>query len=360
MLNYGMRGASPYPEASLIGGEAIDPTTWGRLREEDQIRFFNVYGPTECTVDVSVCRISETIQPSIGQPINNVAAYVLSNSLQPLPPGEVGELYVAGVGLARGYCKRPDLTAERFIPDPISDVAGSRLYRTGDLARLLPDGKLEFCGRRDEQVKIRGYRVELEEIASVLRNIQGVRDAVVLMTETNTGPSRLLAYLVPEPETVLNPERLRNELRRELPEYMTPAGFVILDALPITVNGKVDRKALLLRSDGQRTASAAYAPARDRMEEIVVAIWEEVLGLRQAGIHDNFFDLGGHSLAMVQVRSKLREVLNKEVPMVDLFRNPTIALLSQYLREGQTRNPSLQPAQSRARKRIKAANRISH
>jgi amino acid adenylation domain-containing protein len=360
MLNYGMRGAAPYPGASLIGGEAIDPTTWGRLREEDQIRFFNVYGPTECTVDVSVCRISETIQPSIGQPINNVAAYVLSNSLQPLPPGEVGELYVAGVGLARGYCKRPDLTAERFIPDPISNVAGSRLYRTGDLARLLPDGKLEFCGRRDEQVKIRGYRVELEEIASVLRNIQGVRDAVVLMTETNTGPSRLLAYLVPEPETVLNPERLRNELRRELPEYMTPAGFVILDALPITVNGKVDRKALLLRSDGQRTASAAYAPARDRMEEIVVAIWEEVLGLRQAGIHDNFFDLGGHSLAMVQVRSKLREVLNKEVPMVDLFRNPTIALLSQYLREGQTRNPSLQSAQSRAGKRIKAANRISH
>lgn len=351
------QSASACPRAILIGGEAIDLPTWERLREQDQTRFYNVYGPTECTVDVSVCEISESTYPSIGHPINNVAAYVLNSRLQPLPPGETGELYVAGAGLARGYCARPDLTAESFIPDPISGVAGSRLYRTGDLARLLTDGKLEFCGRRDDQVKIRGYRVELEEIASTLRKIDGVRDAVVLMTEANSGQSRLLAYVVPEPETVPDPEQLRNELRREIPEYMMPSGFVILDQLPVTVNGKIDRKALLLMSAGQRTASSSYAPARNRMEEVVAAIWQEVLGLRKAGIHDNFFDLGGHSLAMVQVRSKVRDVLKQEVPMVELFRNPTIAMLSRYLQDGQTQNPSLQLVQSRARRRIQAAHR---
>jgi hypothetical protein len=324
------------------------------------VESYNVYGPTECTVDVSVCRISESSRPSVGYPINNVQAYVLNGSLQRLPPGQVGELYVAGIGLARGYCRRPDLTAERFIPDPISGVAGSRLYRTGDLARKLPGGQLEFCGRRDDQVKIRGYRIELEEITIVLRKLEGVRDAVVLAMPTNTGQSRLLAYVVPEPSLVLNPEQLREELRRQLPEYMAPSGFVILDKLPVTVNGKIDRKALVLMSEGQRAASSTYAPARNQMERVVTAIWREILGIRDPGIHDNFFDLGGHSLAMAQVRSRLHEVLDKEVPMVELFRNPTIALLSRYLQEGQAKTLSLQLAQSRAGRRIKAANRVGN
>ena len=354
-----VRSARAVPAVVLIGGEAIDVSTWSHLRGEKQIEFYNVYGPTECTVDVSVCRISQCSQPSIGGPINNVYGYILNDSLQLLPLGATGELYVAGAGLARGYCKRPDLTAERFVPDSISGVIGSRLYRTGDLARFLPGGQLEFCGRRDDQVKIRGYRVELEEITAVLRRSKGVQDAVVLMTEGNTGQSNLLAYIVLEPDTTLNVEQLRNELRQQIPEYMIPSGFIMLDQLPFTVNGKVDRKALILMGDGQRVTSSAYTGARNRTEEVVSAIWQEVLGLQQAGIHDNFFDLGGHSLAMVQVRSRLRETLNKEVPMVELFRNPTIALLSRYLEEGQTGNPSIQFAQSRANKRITAANRLS-
>ena len=179
------------------------------------------------------------------------------------------------------------------------------------------------------------------------------------MTQTDTRQSRLRAYVVPEPSTVLNPEQLRDELRQQVPEYMTPSGFVILDKLPVTVNGKIDRKALALLSDGQRATSSTYAPPRNRTEEVVTAIWQEVLGLREAGIHDNFFDLGGHSLAMVRVRSRLRDVLNKEVPMVELFRNPTIALLSQYLQEGQAKTPLLRLTQSRAGRRIAAANRMN-
>jgi amino acid adenylation domain-containing protein len=358
MLTEGaMWTAGVAPQAVLIGGEAIDTPTWGYLREREEIEFYNVYGPTECTVDVTVCRVSRSSHVSIGHPINNVRAYILNAGLQPLPPGEMGELYVAGLGLARGYCRRPDLTAERFIPDPISGVPGSRLYRTGDLARFLPGGRLEFCGRRDDQVKIRGYRVELEEITAVLCRINDVRDGVVLMTEANSGQSRLMAFVVPEAGTVLNPEQLRDELRRHVPEYMTPSGFVILERLPVTINGKIDRKALVLLSEGQHPPSSTYAPARNRMEEVVAAVWQEVLGLREAGIHDNFFDMGGHSLAMVQVRSRLREVLNKEVPMVELFRNPTIALLSRYLQDGQSRAPSWQLAESRAGKRIAAAKR---
>jgi amino acid adenylation domain-containing protein len=360
MLSEGaVRSARAVPSVVLIGGEAIDASTWSHLRAEKQIDFYNVYGPTECTVDVSVCRISQSSQPSIGDPISNVYGYILNDSLQPLPLGEIGELYVAGAGLARGYCKRPDLTAERFVPDSVSGAAGSRLYRTGDLARFLPGGQMEFCGRRDDQVKIRGYRVELEEITALLRRSKGVRDAVVLMREGNTGQSNLFAYVVLAPDTTLNAEQLRSELRQQIPEYMIPSGFMMLDQLPFTVNGKVDRKALILMSEGQRVTSSAYSAARNQTEEVVTAIWREVLGLRQAGIHDNFFELGGHSLAMVQVRSRLREVFNKEVPMVELFRNPTIALLSRYLEEGQTGNPSMQLAQSRASKRITAANRIS-
>jgi amino acid adenylation domain-containing protein len=360
MLSEGaVRSARAVPSVVLIGGEAIDASTWSHLRAEKQIDFYNVYGPTECTVDVSVCRISQSSQPSIGDPISNVYGYIVNDSLQPLPLGEIGELCVAGAGLARGYCKQPDLTAERFVPDSVSGVAGSRLYRTGDLARFLPGGQTEFCGRRDDQVKIRGYRVELEEITALLRRSKGVRDAVVLMSGGNTGQSNLFAYVVLEPDTTLNAEQLRSELRQQIPEYMIPSGFMMLDQLPFTVNGKVDRKALILMSEGQRVTSSAYSAARNQTEEVVTAIWREVLGLRQAGIHDNFFELGGHSLAMVQVRSRLREVFNKEVPMVELFRNPTIALLSRYLEEGQAGNPSMQLAQSRASKRITAANRIS-
>ncbi|PYP93108.1 MAG: hypothetical protein DMG65_01930 [Candidatus Angelobacter sp. Gp1-AA117] len=341
-----------YCKAMLVGGEAIDAPTWGQLRERRQTWFVNVYGPTECTVDVTACNVSDSTQPSIGLPLNNVDAYILNRNLHLVPQGEMGELYVAGAGLARGYYHRPDLTAEHFIPDDFSGIADSRLYRTGDLARVLPSGQFEFCGRSDDQVKIRGYRVELEEIISVLRRIEGVQDAVVIASDT-----RLLAFVAPGPGATLDTERLRDHLRQYVPEYMVPSSFIFMEALPLTVNGKTDRQALLRASEGQRVASSAHAPARNRMEETVSGIWQEVLGFQQFGIHDNFFDLGGHSLSMVQVRSRLREALQKEVPMVELFRNPTIALLAQYLAQGEARTPSLQIAQTRAGRRIAAARR---
>jgi acyl carrier protein len=287
-------------------------------------------------------------------------AHVLDEQLRPVFPGDTGELYVGGEGVARGYWRRPDLTAERFIPDPYRGVPGARIYRTGDLVRSLPDQQLRFVGRSDEQVKIRGYRIEPGEIAEVLREAPGVRDAVVLALGDEAKQLRLVAFAMRETGVALNAEQLRQHARGRLPESMVPAAFVVVDEFPLTVNGKVDRKALVsLGNHVQPETAANYVAPRNREEEIITAIWKKVLAVDKPGIHDNFFDLGGHSLALVQIRSGLREAFNKEVPMVDLFRNPTIALLSQYFSGGQAKAPALQKARDRAQRRTLAANRAS-
>jgi len=265
----------------------------------------------------------------IGRPVDNTQMYVLDAEFQPVPVGVVGELYIGGVGLARGYLKRPDLTAERFIPHPHSTEAGARLYRTGDLGRYLPDGQLECLGRVDRQVKIRGYRIELEEIETVLTEQAGVREAVVVARADAGHDKTLVAYVVPTGDA-LSVEELRTRLRPRLPAYMMPAAFVLMDALPLTRNGKIDLRALPAPGREPGGGREFVAP-RTALEETVAGIWAEVLGLERVGVADNFFELGGHSLLATRIISRLRDTFRLELPLRVLFEAPTVAELAQAL-----------------------------
>ncbi|MCP4659571.1 MAG: AMP-binding protein, partial [bacterium] len=265
---------------------------------------------------------------------------LLDAGLRPVPIGIPGELHVAGPGLARGYLRRPALTAEKFIPSPFD--AGERLYRTGDLARYLPDGRVDFLGRIDHQVKIRGFRIELGEIEAVLGRHPEVREAVVEVRSVEGSAARsvaeqqLVAYVVRDRETAeLDTGAARAYLGESLPEYMVPAVFVPLDALPLTPNGKVDRAALRrlpLPAEAARSRrDATHEAPRTEAEQRIAEVWREVLGLDEVGIRDNFFDLGGHSLLLAEVRGKLRRVLDRELSIVDLFQYPTIRALAEHL-----------------------------
>ncbi|MEP7339010.1 MAG: amino acid adenylation domain-containing protein [Acidobacteriota bacterium] len=321
------------PAAILVGGDALNEETWTLLAGSGTTQFYNVYGPTECTVDATVCRVGpEQKRPAIGRPLANTRCYILDNYLQPVPRGVVGELYIAGAGVARGYLGRADLTAERFIPEPFSSQPGARMYRTGDLARFLPNGQIEFCGRRDHQVKVRGFRVELGEIEATLKTHPAVRDAAVIARDDGTGEKHLVAY-VAAPEAAADEELRRvlpGFLRQQLPQFMVPAAFVLLPKLPMTRHGKVDRSAL---PDPQPRASSAVsdAPPRNELERTVAAIWQEVLGVEKVGVHDNFFDLGGHSLLLARAYGKLREAVSGEFSLLDMFRHPTVSTLAAFL-----------------------------
>ncbi len=270
-----------------------------------------------------------------------------------MPAGVPGELHIGGVGLARGYLGRPDLTAEKFVTNPFDgdrERGFSRLYRTGDLAKWLPDGQIEFVGRADYQVKIRGFRVELGEIESVLGKVPGIKQASVVVHRNGAGGGgdpRLLAFFTAEGASGPAEAELRAQLRSQLPDYMVPAAFVCLDALPLNTSGKIDRVALLrsapsiLVTDARR---AEGAPPQNQLERDLAAIWQQVLGVERVGMHDNFFDLGGHSLLMAQAHSRLQELVGHEVPIVELFRYPTIHLLALHLSEGN----GVQPASASA------------
>ena len=348
------------PKAVLMGGEAVEESAWAVLHRSRHTSYYNVYGPTECTVDVTVCRMQDSVQPAIGHTLNNMQTYVLDRQFHPVPLNVGGELYVGGEGVARGYWRRPDLTAERFVPDPFSGVSGSRLYRTGDLVCRLEDGRLKFLGRADEQVKVRGHRIELGEIVSILREVPGVRDALVTVRGQDKEQPRLIAYAVREAGAVLSIAELRRHLREQLPDYMVPSGFVILDQIPLTVSGKVDRQALPDVDREHSDLAANYVGPRSETENVITQIWQQVLDVKKLGIHDNFFDLGGHSLLMVQVYNKLREACHKDVPMVELFRNPTIAALSRYFSGDATSILSLQKTQERASRRVAASSRSNN
>jgi aryl carrier-like protein len=276
-----------------------------------------------------------------------------------VPIGVPGELCIGGEGLARGYWKRPDLTAERFVPDPFG-TPGSRLYRTGDLARFLPDGRLEWLSRLDHQVKVRGFRIELGEIETVLGRHPAVRQAVVMVREDVAGDARIVAYVsgaAGEAGTEAGPARpelagrLRGYLLETLPDYMVPTAWLFLDAFPLTPNGKVDRKALP-KPEAQR-AAGGYAAPESATDRAIAQVWQEVLRVESVGMHDNFFDLGGHSLLMMQVQGKLRRLLEREVTIVDLFRHPTVAALSRHLRDGANGGSEL-PVEEDASGRIQA------
>jgi non-ribosomal peptide synthase protein (TIGR01720 family) len=321
----------------ICSGEALPAELAERcLARLPQARLENLYGPTEASVDVSwwSCQPGMGDRPvPIGRPIQNCQLYVLDHAQQPVPVGVSGELYIGGVGLARGYLRRPDLTAASFVPNPFpspshidKDAGGGRLYRTGDLARWLPDGSLEYLGRRDHQVKIRGFRVELGEIEAALVGQPSVREAVVL-ARPGTGGPRLVAYLVADADPAPGGVELRAALKQQLPEYMLPAAFVFLPALPLTPNGKLDSKALPDPQPVRLTLPAEVTMPRSDTEARLARIWTQVIHLDQVGIHDNFFELGGDSIQAIQIVAKINQEGFRFTPR-DLFRHQTIAELA--------------------------------
>ena len=321
----------------IIGGEKALPErvrAWQRV-VGDTVRLVNSYGPTETTVAVTLSDVrddeSDVMRTVlIGRPIANTRAYVLDQFFQPVPIGVAGELHLGGAGVARGYIKRPELTAEKFIANPFSDGQGEKIYQTGDLVRYRADGNIEFLGRIDNQIKIRGFRVELEEIEEALRGQLGVSDCVVILREDTNGDKRLVAYVVAERESVAIGE-LRNFLKTKLPSYMVPAVFETIESLPLMPNGKIDRRALPEPKAARPEPDESFVLPRTPLEAMLADAWREVLKIEQIGIHENFFDLGGHSLLAAKVVSNVRNILDIELCMVDVFEAPTIAGLAVLL-----------------------------
>ncbi|HEX5708649.1 MAG TPA: amino acid adenylation domain-containing protein [Pyrinomonadaceae bacterium] len=331
------------PKMILVGGEALDDSTWHTLARSERVNYFNLYGPTECTVDAAACRVqSAPDEATIGRPIPNAEIYILDDDLKPVPVGVAGELHIGGTGLARGYLSQPSLSAERFIPNPFGGARGARLYKTGDVARYLPDGRIKFLGRNDFQIKLRGYRIELKEIEAVALEHASVAEAVVVGRSVADGAgAELVAYVVPKesaaPTRAPDAERtdlrieLREFLRSRLPEYMIPAAVVVLSALPVSAHGKIDRARL---PDPQREASSfgmKYEAPRNQVERAVATIWQEELQLERVGIHDNFFDLGGSSLVMARVFDRLQTNTERKLRLVEMFRHTTVSTLAEYL-----------------------------
>ena len=320
----------------LIGGEALSvPHVRKAQAALPGVRLINGYGPTETTTFATCYTIPAPLPPTIvsipiGKAIRQTSLYLLDGAGQLVPPGEPGELYIGGAGVALGYLKRPELTDARFVTSPTA--AGARLFRTGDLARLLPDGNLDFLGRQDQQVKIRGFRIELGEIEAALRAQAGIRDGVVLARARPEGEQRLTAYLVwetpPAPGAI---RELRTALAAHLPQYMVPATFVTLPALPVTANGKIDRQALPEPGTDRPELPHPFVPPGTAQERLLCAVWEELLGIRSVGIHDNFFELGGNSLLALRMVARLKDGHGLHVPVLWLFQRPSVAGIADWL-----------------------------
>jgi aryl carrier-like protein len=308
-------------------------------------RLSNHYGPTEAHVatvhDLPANPSDWSLLPPIGRPVPNVRMYVLDRAFGPTPIGVPGELYIGGAQVARGYLGRPALTAARFVPDPFAPTPGARLYATGDRARWRSDGELEFLGRADKQLKIRGFRVEPGEIEAALREREDVRECAVVDREDVPGDRRLVAYVAGQ----ARPDELRAHLRRTLPEHMVPSAFVFLDRLPLTPSGKLDRRAL--PAPELTAAEELYVAPRTPLEEELAAVWAEVLRVERVGRDHGFFQLGGHSLLLLRLQSRIRERMGRQVSVVDLFRFPTVAALSEHL----AAEPSAAPAPRRGSER---------
>ena len=317
-----------------LAGEPLQNKLVQQIYQQDSIdRVFNLYGPSEDTTYSTFALVNKGNRntPSIGRAIANTQIYLLDRHLQPVPIGVLGELHIGGAGLARGYLNRPELTNEKFIPNPFSDEPGARLYKTGDLARYLPDGNIEFLGRIDHQVKIRGFRIELGEIESTLSQHPDVRGTVVLTWENVLSSKQLVAYVVLNQESTATTSDLRRFLQKQLPEYMIPSTFVVLEALPLTPNGKVDRHALLAPEQVKPELKETFVAPRTPIEEVLAAIWAEILKLEQVGVYDNFFELGGHSLLATQMISHVRKAFQVELPLRRLFELPTVASIAEVI-----------------------------
>jgi amino acid adenylation domain-containing protein len=310
----------------VCSGEALPKAMQDRFFQRLDAALVNLYGPTEAAVDVSVwdCDRTSTLPfVPIGKPIANTQLYILDAALQQIPVGEVGDLYIGGIQVGLGYLKRPELTADRFLPDPFRP--GGRLYKTGDLARFLPDGDIEFLGRSDFQVKIRGFRIELGEIESALEAIDGIRGAVVVARERPSGDTELVAYVAhPDPGS-LRVDELKGRLGEQLPDYMIPAMIIPLERFPLNANGKVDRKQLPEPVRVRPTLDAAFAPPRTALERVLVERWRVLLDLDRVGIHDRFFELGGTSLQAARFVNQLQTDMDESILVITLFGAPTVA-----------------------------------
>ena len=322
-----------YLREIITAGEQlqITPAISNWLSKLTDCTLHNHYGPSESHV-VTTFTLTNSVDnwpllPPIGRPIANTQIYILDSYLQPVPISVPGELYIGGAGLARGYLNRPELTEHKFIPNPFSTDGHSRLYKTGDLARYLPDGNLEYVGRIDNQIKVRGFRIELGEIEAVLSQHPYVRSAVAIASEDQSGVKHLFAYVIPDIKQPTSDE-LYFFLKQKLPDYMMPASFTFLQAFPLSPNGKVDRRALPIPDAGRPELSQTFVAPRSATEELLAEIWSEILGVEKIGTHDNFFDLGGHSLRAIQVISRLRSAFQVDVAMRWLFESPTVASLS--------------------------------
>ncbi|HVG43087.1 MAG TPA: amino acid adenylation domain-containing protein, partial [Longimicrobium sp.] len=347
----------------LFGGQAVEAESVRRvLRNGKPQRLVHVYGPTEVMAWCSWEDVREVAEGartvSVGRPIARMRMYVLDRRLEPVPVGAAGEIYVGGAGVARGYLDRPELTAERFVADPFGGEPGARLYRTGDLGRWKADGTLEFVGRTDEQVKIRGFRIELGEIEARLAGHPGVNEAVVIAREDVPGDPRLVAYWTPaETGVPAESEALRSSLSAALPEYMVPAAYVRLDALPLTPTGKLDRRALPA-PEGESYARHGYEAPLGDVETALAEVWRELLGVERVGRRDHFFELGGHSLRAVQVTSRVRQVLGVEVPLGAVFERPVLAELARAVaRAGQSALPPIERVERGGRLPLSFAQR---
>ncbi|MCA1566086.1 MAG: non-ribosomal peptide synthetase, partial [Acidobacteria bacterium] len=341
----------------LFGGEQVEPR-WVEevLRNSPPERLLHVYGPTETTTFATWQLVGEVAAGAtnlpIGHPIANTEVYLLDENLEPVPVGVNGEIYIGGDGLARGYLNSAELTAEKFVPHPFSPEPGARLYRTGDVARYLEDGRIEFVGRIDQQVKIRGFRIELGEIEVALSQHPSVSEVVVTAREDMPGDRRLVAYVVSDREPAPTTTELRSFLLERLPEYMIPPAFVLLGELPLTTNGKVDRKALPAPEQARPDVREAFVAPRTPLEQKLADIWCEVLGVERVGVHDDFFDLGGHSLLATQVISRVRETFQINLPLRVLFESPKVETLAGIIEQSANdetvpRRPSIMPAARR-------------
>ena len=319
----------------FCSGEVLPLNLTERFFSRSDAALHNLYGPTEAAIDVTywACvKESSLSTVPIGRPIANTQIYILDSNGEPLPVGVVGEIYIGGDGLAQGYLNRPDLTAEKFIPNPFSTNPNSRLYRTGDLAKYRADGNIDFLGRDDHQVKLRGHRIELGEIEHILRQLPSVKESVIAARDRDSsGEKELVGYLVCNHESARSVSELRRFLQEKLPEYMVPSSFVFLEAFPLTPNGKIDRNALP-PPDGERPQlDQGFVEPRTEIEELIAQIWREILKLDKIGIHDNFFELGGHSLLATRVVARLQSNFHVDLALRKLFELPTVAGLAQHI-----------------------------
>lgn len=331
--------APPTLRLVIVGGEKASPeaySTWHKF-VGDKVRWINTYGPAEASV------VATTYEPKlrareegsavlpIGRPVANARVYLLDSDLNPVPVGVPGELHIGGLGVAAGYLNLPELTQQKFMRDIFSDDRSARMYKTGDLAKYLPDGEIEFVGRRDNQVKIRGFRIEPGEIESVLSKYPGVDENAIVVRQDSSGNKRLIGYVVRNRKSVKESD-LRRQVQSQLPEYMVPSAFVFLNSMPLTPNGKIDRRALaLLKLESAAAVTPTSSPA-DPLQQQLVGIWEELLGRKPIGIRENFFDLGGHSLLAARLMHRIKQVHGRSLPLAVLLQAPTIEKLASVLR----------------------------